>query len=140
MPANNLATDIYGRFLRPDASGEHLLKVSRIAVVVFGLIAFGMIEFFPSILEAAFAAYTIYGAAITPALIAAFVWPRANANAAFASILAGGGVTLVWEILKKVNGTNPFGVEAIYPAAISSIVLLVAISYLTGPAPGDSES
>ncbi|MCH7575083.1 MAG: sodium:solute symporter family protein [Candidatus Marinimicrobia bacterium] len=140
VPANNLATDIYGRFLRPDASGEHLLKVSRIAVVVFGFIAFGMIEFFPSILDAAFAAYTIYGAAITPALIAAFVWPRANANAAFASILAGGGVTLVWEILKKVNGTNPFGVEAIYPAAISSIVLLVAISYLTGPAPGDSDS
>lgn len=131
VPANNLATDIYGRYFNPQATGEHLLLVSRVAVVALGILAFSMIEFFPSILEAAFAAYTIYGAGITPALIASFIWPRASARAAFWSILAGTVVTIGWELAKKAaGGVNPLGLEAIYPAVTSSILLLVIISLL----------
>jgi len=131
VPSNNLATDIYGRYINRHASGEHLLLVSRLTVVGLGILAFSMIEFFPSILDAAFAAYTIYGASITPALIACFIWPRATARGAFASILAGTLVTIGWEIAKRMaDGVNPLGLEAIYPAAVSSISLLVVISLL----------
>ena len=135
VPANIIATDLYGRFFRPEASGKQLLLVSRIAVVVFGILAFSMIRFFPSILTAAFAAYTVYGASITPALIAGFVWPRANARAAFASVLAGAGVTIAWELARKFTGVLLFGWEAVYPAAASSILLLVVLSYLKTPEP-----
>ncbi|MCH7496412.1 MAG: sodium:solute symporter family protein [Candidatus Marinimicrobia bacterium] len=134
VPANNLATDIYGRYFNRAASGEHLLLVSRLVVVALGLLAFSMIRFFPSILEAAFAAYTIYGASITPALLASFIWPRASARAAFASILAGTVVTIGWELAKRLaDGVNPFGLEAIYPAAASSIALLVILSLRDNP-------
>ncbi|MCH7494147.1 hypothetical protein IIA16_05505, partial [bacterium] len=43
VPANIVATDLYGRYYKPEASGKHLLLVSRITVVVFGILAFSMI-------------------------------------------------------------------------------------------------
>ena len=42
-------------------------------------------------------AYTIYSAALTPVILAAFFWRRATAAAAVASIAAGTVVTLFWD-------------------------------------------
>jgi len=49
-------------------------------------LAFSSKEFF----SVALFAYTIYGAGITPALLAAFFWPRATAAGALSSMIAGG--------------------------------------------------
>jgi len=126
VPATNVSHDIYRRFFRPDASQKELLIVSRLAVLGLGLIAFLMISFFESILEAAYAAYTVYGAGITPSLLAAFLWKRASATGALLSILGGTMVTVGWEIAARTNGGDPWGIDAIYPALTLSIILLAA--------------
>lgn len=135
VPSTNISHDLYLRYFRPKASQKELLLVSRLAVLVLGIMAFLMISFFETILDAAYAAYTVYGAGITPSLLAVFVWKRASSTGAILSVLGGTIVTLGWEIAKKMLGHAPLGLEAIYPALVGSILLLVAGSLIW---PGDS--
>jgi SSS family solute:Na+ symporter/sodium/proline symporter len=117
VPATNVVRDIYQRFINPDLSDKKMILLSRIVVVFLGGIAFILIFFFKRILDAAYAAYTIYGAGITPALMAVFFWKRATAKGGVSSILGGGGL--------------PFGVPAVYPALIVSVGLLIFVSLAT---------
>jgi SSS family solute:Na+ symporter/sodium/proline symporter len=80
-------------------------------------------------LSVALLAYTIYGAAITPSLIAAFFWKGATAQGAIASIGFGTLTTLAWK--QFVGGP----VDAVLPAILVSIVALILVSHLTGPPP-----
>ena len=130
VPATNVMRDIHQRFIQPDISDKKIVAYSRIVVVILGFCAYMLIEFFPRILDAAYAAYTIYGAGITPALAATFFWKRATPTAAVVSMSAGMGVTIIWEIVNKIHGALPLGVPAVYPALISSVILLVFLSLI----------
>lgn len=133
VPASNVVRDIYQRFINPQVSDRRMLLYSRVAVVALGLCAYSLISFFPRILDAAYAAYTVYGAGITPALVAVFFWKRASVWAGVTSILGGMSVTVGWEIANKVGGGLPLGLPAVYPALASSIVLLLLVSLLSKP-------
>jgi SSS family solute:Na+ symporter/sodium/proline symporter len=110
-------------------------------VVVLGLFALLQATQFESILEASLYAYTIYGAAVTPAVLAVFFWKRTTAQGAVASILLGTIVTIVWKQLQHhAPQTLPLGanLDAIYPALFLSLASLVGISLLT-PAPTSTQ-
>ncbi len=138
IPATNLTRDVYQRYIHPGADEKQVLLISRSLVLVLGIIAFLLVSQFKTVLNAAFTAYNIYGTSITPALLAAFLWKRATAVGALASIVTGTSVTLIWTyVLPDWNGfTNmhPFLQELTYPAAGLSVLALVAGSLLT-PAP-----
>jgi SSS family solute:Na+ symporter/sodium/proline symporter len=135
VPATNVVRDIYQRFINPDLPDKKMILFSRIVVVVLGVISFSLISFFPRILDAAYAAYTVYGAGITPALIAVFFWKRATVSGGVLSILGGLSVTVIWEVVNKMQGQLPLGVPAVYPALICSLVLLFGVSLLTPKPP-----
>jgi Na+/proline symporter len=120
--------DIVQRFIKPDMSDKAVIVGSRIALIFLGIFAYLLIGFFPRILSAAYAAYTIYGAGLTPALLAVFFWKRATPNAAVLSILSGMVVTIIWEIINRTTGNLPFNLPAVYPALFCSVVLLVGVS------------
>jgi SSS family solute:Na+ symporter/sodium/proline symporter len=63
--------------------------------------------------------------------MAVFFWRRATAAGGVASILGGMLITVVWEILNKVQGGFPLGLPSIYPALVGSIILLVGVSLIT---------
>jgi len=138
VPATNVVRDIYQRFINPDLPDKKMIFLSRAVVVVLGIISFSLISFFPRILDAAYAAYTVYGAGITPALIAVFFWKRATASGGVLSILGGLSVTIIWEVLTKIQGHPPLGVPAVYPALFCSLVLLFGVSFLT-PKPAEDK-
>jgi SSS family solute:Na+ symporter len=131
VPATNVIRDIYQRFINPDLPDKKMILYSRLTVIVLGVISYSLISFFPRILDAAYAAYTVYGAGITPALIAVFFWKRATVQGGVLSILGGLVTTVVWEIINKIQGQLPLGVPAIYPALICSLALLIGVSLLT---------
>lgn len=128
-PATNLIHDVYSRFINRNASDRKKLIISRIIVVLLGIFAVLQATTFTSILGASLYAYTIYGASLTPVVLAVFFWKRATAAGAIASIGFGTAVTIVW----NVTG-SPFGWDAIYPALAVSLVGLIGVSLLT-PAP-----
>lgn len=125
-PSTAFARDIYHRFIRPNAKDREILLVSRLSVVVLGLVAFGLSKLSDQFLGVALYAYTIYGASITPSLIAALIWPRATTAGAISSICSGTLVTLIWEVFK----INP-AIDAVIPAIITSTALLIGVSLLS---------
>ncbi len=141
VPATNLVRDVYQRFVNPSAGERRILLYSRLAVLLLGGLACVMMLFFNTILDAVVAAYTIYGAAITPALLAIFFWRRATPAGGIASILAGLAVGVGWEVWRDVllgGGDNfPLGIQTIYPALLASVAALVGGSLLMrGRLPG----
>ena len=132
-PATNLVNDIYARYINPQASNKKILIVSRLMVVLLGLWALFQSLGTESVLKKALYAYTIYSAALTPVILAAFFWKRATAAAAVASIAVGTAVTVSWEWvaphLPKAIGER----DAIFPALIASLICLFAVSLVTAP-------
>ena len=133
VPSTNLVHDVYQRFFKPDLSDRASVILSRLAVIVLGIAAYLLIQFFRTVLDAAYAAYTVYGAALTPALMATFFWRRATVAGGVWSMAAGMVTTVGWEVTKKVVGHEPWGVPAIYPALIVSIGVLVLVSLAGSP-------
>jgi SSS family solute:Na+ symporter len=138
VPATNVVRDIYQRFINPDLPDKKMILLSRLVVIALGILSFSLISFFPRILDAAYAAYTVYGAGITPALIAVFFWKRATVPGGVLSILGGLSVTVIWEVINKIQGHVPLDVPAVYPALICSLVLLFGVSLLT-PKPSEEK-
>jgi SSS family solute:Na+ symporter len=131
VPATNVIRDIYMRFINPKLSDKKMILYSRLTVILLGFISYSLIYFFPRILDAAYAAYTVYGAGITPALIAVFFWKRATVSGGVLSMLGGMATTVIWEIVNKIQGHLPLGIPAIYPAIICSLTLLIGVSLFT---------
>jgi solute:Na+ symporter, SSS family len=135
VPATNLTRDVYQRYINPAAPEKRVVLIGRMMVLLLGGVAFMLVEQFPTILAAAYTAYLIYGAGITPSLLAAFLWKRATAAGAVCSIVAGGSVTLTWTFYFSRQGYyagwHPLLQEVTYPAVASSLLALVIVSLLT---------
>lgn len=127
-PATNLIHDVYLRFLNPTAGERQTLLVSRLIVVALGLFALLQAAHFESILKAALYAYTIYGAAVTPSVLAVFFWKRATTSGAIASITLGAAVTIFWNFMG-------YTLDAVYPAVGASVAALILVSLLSPPPP-----
>jgi len=129
-PASSLVRDVYQRFINPAADSRQVVLVMRLAIALLGVAGLLAGSLLPAGLAMALWAYTMYGAGITPALLAALVWPRATKEAGTYSIAAGMGVTLLWEIAGAARGsvTQPayfFGVQTIFPALLASVGVLL---------------
>lgn len=144
-PTTSIMRDIYQRFLNPHAEQERMVVLQKTFIVILGLCAFLMI-FVPtvlrlpiSVLKYSYFAYTMYGVAITPALIAALAWKRATKAGGVTSIVAGAVVALVLEVVvpyafpSVLKGGDPWGIPSIYPAFLASFLSLVVVSLLTPP-------
>ncbi|MDW5264705.1 MULTISPECIES: sodium:solute symporter [Acidobacteriaceae] len=134
-PATNLINDIFLRYISPDSSNKRTLAISRLMVVLLGLWALYQSLHVQSVLKKSLYAYTIYSAALTPVILAAFFWKRATASAAVASIAVGTVVTISWDT-SFVHAHVPAILaqrDAIFPALFASLVALIIISLLTPP-------
>ena len=130
-PASALMRDVYQKVINPAATDRQILLLTRIFVVVLGMVGFVALRFFTTILEMALWAYTMYGASITPALLAAFLWPRVTRAGGVASIATGMITTLGWEIYSRLNGGYPYELDTVYPALALSVAALVGVSLAT---------
>jgi SSS family solute:Na+ symporter/sodium/proline symporter len=138
-PASALIQDVYQRYFNPAATDRQILLWTRVMVVVLGIVGFIALRFFSTILQMALWAYTMYGAAITPALLAAFFWRRATRAGGVASIASGMIVTLGWEIYaRSAGGEYLFALPTVYPAFAASVLALIFVSLGT-PAPSEQE-
>jgi solute:Na+ symporter, SSS family len=134
-PATNLVNDIFARYIAPDASNKRILIVSRLMVVFLGMWALYQALHTESVLQKTLYAYTIYSAALTPVILAAFYWKRANAVGAVSAIAAGTFVTIFWDSA-FIHQHLPAALtqyDAIFPALLVALVCLIGGSLLTKP-------
>jgi SSS family solute:Na+ symporter/sodium/proline symporter len=130
-PATNLVNDVFLRYILPEAKNWLVLLVSRGMVVGLGLWALWQSLGTTSVLKKSLYAYTIYSAALTPVILAAFFWRRATAKGAVASIAAGTVVTVGWDSLGPHLPAVIAARDAILPALVASVLSLVVVSLLT---------
>lgn len=138
-PSSALVRDVYQRFLSPNATDRQLVLMSRLVVILFGCLAIGLAFTSDRFFRIYLFAYTIYGVGITPPLVAAFLWKRANSIGAVSGIFSGVATALVWKICNlNAKGWNLFGLsipplDAVIPAFFFAMVVLVIVSLLTPP-------
>jgi SSS family solute:Na+ symporter len=135
-PSTNLIHDVYQRFINKNASPSRTMIVSRLIVVLLGLFAVLQASQFESVLKASLYAYTIYGAAVTPSVMAVFFWRRSTTAGAVSSIVLGTIVTVVWQLLQKYGPAgiqSAIAIDAVYPALAASVLSLIVVSLLTPP-------
>lgn len=132
-PATNLVNDIFVRYLKPEAGNAQVLLVSRLMVVLLGLWALTQSIAVTSVLKKSLYAYTIYSAALTPVILAAFFWKRATAAGAVSSIAAGTLVTVAWDSLTPHLPSVIAERDAILPALVASLICLFVVSLSTRP-------
>ncbi|MEZ2347114.1 sodium:solute symporter [Terriglobus sp. RCC_193] len=139
-PATNLVNDVFVRYVRPTAGDREVLLVSRLMVVLLGVWALWQSLGTESVLKKSLYAYTIYSAALTPVILAAFFWKRATAAGAVTSIALGTVVTVGWDSA-WVHRVFPAVIaerDAILPALLVSLLALLIVSLMT-PKPTEEQ-
>lgn len=128
----NLSQDLYKGLINPEASNTQVFWLTRACVIVLGVFAFVLGQYFPSILEVQMYSYTAYGAAITPPLLAIFLMrERLTKAGGLAGMIAGAVLAITWDTLLG----SPYGLDAVIVAAPVSALLIVVVSYLTTDKP-----
>jgi Na+/proline symporter len=137
VPATTFIKDVYLVHINPKANEKHVVLLSRLLVLAFGIIAYLVSLAFAestTVFRKALYAFTIYGAAITPCLVAALFWNRATKYGAVTSILVGTVTALAWEEMSFIKRALPAWAsdfDAVLPAITLSVIALVGISLLT---------
>lgn len=131
-PATSLVRDVYQRFMAPAASDRRMVSAGRWTVVFLGLIALGLAYTSQGFFRLALFAYTIYGAGITPPLMAAFFWKRATPAGAVSAMLGGVTTAMAWQAA-DLNSAFGLELDPVIPAAALNILLLVVVSLCTSP-------
>ncbi len=138
VPATTLMRDVYLNYVNPHADEKKIVLLSRLLVLGLGIIAYIVSLGFAKsagFFERALYAYTIYGAAITPSLVAALFWKGATKAGAVASIVTGTVTTLLWKEATFIRDIIPANIynnmDEVLPAITLSVVSLVAVSLAT---------
>lgn len=141
-PATNITHDIIQRFFGRNMSQRAIVITNRIMIALLGILAYTLLTYFKNVLSMALAAYTMIGAGITPAILAAFFWKRVTTAGGVCSILGGIAGTIATKIVFDMPSVQAyfnsnFGIPneelaeyIIIPAFALAAVLLIVVSLL----------
>ncbi|OZU87716.1 sodium:proline symporter [Virgibacillus indicus] len=125
--ATNMTYDIYGKYINKNASDKKKLVMTKVFIVLLGALSYLLISYFPTVLEVQMYSYTVYGAGITPAILAVFFWKRVTAIGGLSSMVTGVVTTLLWELVLG----KPFDLNSVVISVPAAIIVLVAVSLAT---------
>jgi SSS family solute:Na+ symporter len=152
VTSTNVTRDIFQAFFFRNANPSQIVLIQRSCVIVIGVLAYLLMSQFETILEMALVSYTMIGASLAPALMAAFFWKRVTRTGGVASIAAGMLTVIGIVILNNVFKHVPEGAQLLglsfpmdsdyiaLPAVIVSVTTLIVVSLSTRrPEPEDWE-
>lgn len=133
-----VAHDLYGKFIRPDASQQHLVAVNRVAIVVlavipvwFALQRFGDVQAIV-VEQAKFIASFFF----VPVVVG-LNWKGGTAKGAIAAMVGGFLACLVWEFTGQA-GFERHGIDAVEVGVGASALLFWLVSRATEPTPREN--
>ena len=150
VTSTNVTRDIFQAFFYKNATSSQIIWLQRACIVGIGVLAYLMMSQFETILEMALISYTMIGASLAPALLAAFFWKRVTRAGGVSSIAAGMLTVIGITVLNSIFKNSDHAVQVLWisfpmdtdyialPAVSASILTLVFVSLMT-PKPDDSE-
>lgn len=127
--SGNIVYDIF-YFIKGEEeplSEKKMLWFSRITVLVLGVLAYVLGQFFPTVLAIQMYSYTMYGASITPAILAALLWKKATTAGVLSSMIVGGTTTIIWEMVLN----KPLDWNSVLIALPLAVIVLIVVSLMT---------
>jgi sodium/proline symporter len=122
-----ISEDFYHSFIRPDASSEELLKVSRLAVIGVALVALVIATDRSSgVLDLVSYAWAGFGAAFGPVILLSLFLRSMTALAAMAGLLSGAVTVVLWS---EPSG-GVFDLYELVPGFGVAFLLILIISLL----------
>ncbi len=131
----SVAHDLYGKYVRPQASQKHLVTINRVSIVILALIPlyfalqkYGDVQAIV-VEQAKFIASFFF----VPVVIG-LNWRRGTASGAISAMLGGFLACLLWEF----TGQRTFdrhGIDAVEVGVATSLVLFVMVSRFTRQVP-----
>lgn len=125
--SGNIVSDLIQRSSKSKLSESKLLWYNRVIVVILGVLAYVLGQFFPSVLAIQMYSYTMYGASLTPAILATVLWKNATKAGVISSMLVGGSATMIWEI----GLDRPLDWNSVLFALPLSVLTLIIVSLAT---------
>ncbi|MCG2577963.1 cation acetate symporter [Dechloromonas sp. XY25] len=149
-----LSHDVYYRIIRPNASTQFRLVISKSMLLVVAVLAATVAAQKPgTILSMVAWAFSIAGSAFFPALVLGIFWQRATRIGALAGMLVGMLLSLYYILRVEFDsipwlGISGFNMEPWFHVqatsaglfgVIAGFVTIVAVSLMTKPEPGTAE-
>ena len=134
--SGNVVYDLVMQRRNASKDPRKALRLGRWAVVAVTVFAYVLGQFFPSVLALQMYAYTMYGVAITPVVLAALFWKRATAWGAIAGMVVGGIATIAWETSGRSIDIN--AVIIALPLAVAALIFVSLAT--TGRNRGNNDS
>ncbi|HKK08946.1 MAG TPA: hypothetical protein VKA44_08685, partial [Gemmatimonadota bacterium] len=133
-----VAHDLYGRFVRPDASERHLLAVNRIAIVVLALLpVWFALQKLGDVQAIVVEQSKFIASFFFVPVVVGLNWRRGTAAGAIAAMLGGFAACLAWELTGQASFAR-FGIDAVEVGVATSLCLFLVVSRLTPPAPREA--
>ena len=118
----NFINDLYQRYIGRQASHSKVLLLSRLLTVVLGMGSIGLAMVLPNVLELVLLAYSFMVCGLFVPTITGLLWKRASTTAAFWSMVTGGTLAVV---LNLVSWAVPGGEPILYALPASAVVMVV---------------
>jgi sodium/proline symporter len=119
--STTLVEDFYKKLLRKDASPKELLHISRLSVLLVGLLAFAIAwGKIGTIYALVHYAWSGLGSSFGPILIAALFAKNVNRYGAYFGIISGGIVSALWPLLPQ----SSFKIDPMIPAFAVSFLAI----------------
>ena len=132
-PVAIFTNDIYKRYIKPDSSELHLVRIARYATLILGILAIVTAYLIPNVLDLILYAYTFGSAGIFFPMLGLLFWKKTTAKGAFWSMLLGGSSAVIYSIIGE-----PFGFAASYLGWIIGLPTLVIVSLLSDHSPEEN--
>ena len=117
----NIVDDILGRAVAPATTEGSQLILSRVLTVIVGIGSVSFALYVPQVIDSILLAYSFMVAGLFFPTLAALFWRRASGIAAFWSIVAGGGTTVVLTVFKMSTTLDP----VFYGLFVSGAILVL---------------
>ncbi len=130
VASSALTEDIYKPFIRKTASEKELVWVGRVTVMIIAGIAYSIaLNPESKVLDLVAYAWAGFGATFGPAILLSLFWKRMTKKGAFAGIVTGGIVVVIW---KQLQG-GIFDLYEIVPGFLISIIAIITVSFMSKP-------
>ncbi|MDX1577934.1 MAG: sodium/proline symporter [Gemmatimonadota bacterium] len=131
-----VAHDLYGKFLRPDASQKHLVNVNRLSIVVLSLIPlFFALQKLGDVQGIVLEQAKFIASFFFVPIVVGLNWRGGTAKGAVAAMLGGFLACLVWTLFFQEHWFPRYGIDAVEVGVGTSLLLFVVVSRLTRPSP-----
>lgn len=124
----NISSDIYQRYINPEAGHRSMLRISMLVSLLVGGIATVMAWQLPDVIDLLLIGFTVNSAALFLPTIAIMYFSRTNKSAAFWSISLSLLTVLTWYVAPHFTIAPVFAVNPLWPGLIVSWVVFFSMN------------